>query len=406
MLLKLHGDLNHPDRMIITEHDYDIFIDQNPLLCTYLASILISQTAVLIGYSLDDPDFRQIWSVLANRLGPSRKKAYAILVGAQPTHIAKYDRRNVRVINLSDDGSSYDEILAQAFKELGKLKLSRQVSPKEVKNEEALQELALPIGTKNKLCYFAVPPVLISYYRQQLYPEVRRLGLVPVSIDDFITPNDSVLSTMDTVVRRATFFVIDVSQPHTESELGLVTRKRKGVPLLMITESPNEAHTDVSGITTVQRPKPSEPNNELFITQFKVWLSSAIQTPLPTVQDESFRLLELQEYRAAVVTAVSRLEAELRKSSQRAMPKEFPPLGAAGLVHEAARKKIITPVDLEMLLGWIRLRNEVVHSFLRVEASEAKDVVSGIDEIILRLRNQESISNDKNHDFTPPNQTG
>jgi len=38
-LLKIHGDLHHPNRLIITEEDYDGFINNYPLLCTYLSSV-------------------------------------------------------------------------------------------------------------------------------------------------------------------------------------------------------------------------------------------------------------------------------------------------------------------------------------------------------------------------------
>ena len=34
-LVKLHGDLDHPHRLVATEADYDRFISSNPLLVTY-----------------------------------------------------------------------------------------------------------------------------------------------------------------------------------------------------------------------------------------------------------------------------------------------------------------------------------------------------------------------------------
>ncbi|BET58885.1 SIR2 family NAD-dependent protein deacylase [Geobacter sp. 60473] len=58
-LLKLHGDIHHPNRLVVEEEDYDSFLDRYPLISTFLANLLISKTALFIGYSLDDPDFRQ-----------------------------------------------------------------------------------------------------------------------------------------------------------------------------------------------------------------------------------------------------------------------------------------------------------------------------------------------------------
>jgi hypothetical protein len=67
--LKIHGDLHHPERLVATEEDYDGFLTRSPLIATYLSSLLIDHTPLFIGYSLDDPDFRQIWQVIKDRLG-------------------------------------------------------------------------------------------------------------------------------------------------------------------------------------------------------------------------------------------------------------------------------------------------------------------------------------------------
>ncbi|WP_434721099.1 SIR2 family NAD-dependent protein deacylase [Pseudomonas syringae pv. actinidiae] len=99
-LLKLHGDLHHPNRMVVTESDYDGFLANYPLFATYLSNLLITKTAVLIGYSLDDPDFRQMWHVVSQRLGRMRRMAYTIVVGAKPSDVARFERRGVKVINL------------------------------------------------------------------------------------------------------------------------------------------------------------------------------------------------------------------------------------------------------------------------------------------------------------------
>ena len=77
-LLKLHGDLNHPERLVATEEDYDLFIDNYPLIATFLANLLITKTPLFIGYSIDDPDFRQIWKIIVDRLGRSARPAYTI----------------------------------------------------------------------------------------------------------------------------------------------------------------------------------------------------------------------------------------------------------------------------------------------------------------------------------------
>src|SRR5690349_1126475 len=100
LLLKLHGDLRHPNRLVVSEADYDGFLARFPLLATYLSNQLITKTAMFIGYSLDDPDFRQIWHIVSDRLGRSRRMAYTLAVNASNSDVARFERRGVKVINL------------------------------------------------------------------------------------------------------------------------------------------------------------------------------------------------------------------------------------------------------------------------------------------------------------------
>jgi hypothetical protein len=118
-LLKVHGDINFPDRIIFTEKDYDTFIARYPLFVTYLASLLITRTALFIGYSVSDYDFRQIWEIIGDRLGPLRRLAYAIEVNASQSTIDRFHRRGVEVVNLKvpppvDIGA----VLTETFRQL------------------------------------------------------------------------------------------------------------------------------------------------------------------------------------------------------------------------------------------------------------------------------------------------
>lgn len=117
-IVKLHGDFNHPDKMVITEHDYDVYLDQNPIFATYIANLFITNTMLLIGYSLDDNDFRSISQIINSRLGSMAQPAYCITVGASPEKIAKYKRRNIRIINLKGEAEKYKTILHDLFVEL------------------------------------------------------------------------------------------------------------------------------------------------------------------------------------------------------------------------------------------------------------------------------------------------
>lgn len=99
-ILKIHGDFNYPNRMVITEEDYDLFLQNNPLMSTYVANLLITRTPLFIGYSLDDPDFRAIWTIIGSRLGRLRRSAYTLKIKPDNFVISRFERRGIKVITL------------------------------------------------------------------------------------------------------------------------------------------------------------------------------------------------------------------------------------------------------------------------------------------------------------------
>ena len=165
-LLKLHGDLHHPQRLVVTEEDYDKFLEKYPMTATYLAHLLITRTAVFVGYSLDDPDFRQLWQVVGERLGKTRRLAYTILVDARPTEVARFERRGVKVISLPGKRSQYGQVLATAFNDLREYLYDNLIPASQVTEEDPLKELSLPRQALTRLCFFAVPFALQSFYKE------------------------------------------------------------------------------------------------------------------------------------------------------------------------------------------------------------------------------------------------
>lgn len=99
-ILKIHGDFEHPHRLIMTEEDYDTFSDKYPIMSTHIANLLITKTPLFIGYSLNDPDFRGIWSTIRSRLGDHVRQAYALITQPTMTGTTRFDRRGVKVIQV------------------------------------------------------------------------------------------------------------------------------------------------------------------------------------------------------------------------------------------------------------------------------------------------------------------
>ena len=239
-LLKLHGDLHHPDRLVATEEDYDAFLECYPVIATYLANLLITRTPVLIGYSLDDPDFRQVWQVVGERLGEMRRPAYALCVGSSPTEVARFERRGVKVINLARDKSRYGEILSETFDELRnywKEKVVQKiVQEKQVTEAEPLWELLLPEGSATRLCFFSLPLSAYPFYREQVFPLVREKGLVPVTGDEIISPGENILMKIEALISRAFLVIVDASSEFTRAEARIAAAQNRPGRLLIIIE--------------------------------------------------------------------------------------------------------------------------------------------------------------------------
>ena len=227
LLFKLHGDMHHPERLIATEADYDGFLARYPLLATYLANQLITKTAVLIGYSLDDPDFRQIWHVVTQRLGRTRRPAYALMVGASASEVSRFERRGVRVINIPGRKSHYGEILATTFRQLREYWLPSVIEASAIKEERPLRELRMPFDTGTRLCFFALPIELLSLYRDKVFPAVEAASFVPVAADDVASPGDSESAKVEALIERATAVVVEPTTASTNSEMLVALGKLK-----------------------------------------------------------------------------------------------------------------------------------------------------------------------------------
>jgi SIR2-like domain len=383
-LLKLHGDLHHPTRMVATETDYDRFLDRFPLLATFLANLLITRTAVLVGYSLDDPDFRQVWQIVGERLGRSRRIAYAIAVGFKSTDITRFERRGIHVINLPGSRNRYAEILADAFTELRDFWRDKVIPSSQVKEEQPLRELSLPPEVPTRLCFFAVPLTLLSFYRERVFPVVRNHGFVPVSADDVVSPGDAILPKIEVLIQRALLFVVDASTQNTLVELRLALRTTlEPSRILVIVRSKANLPIDLPDLRVLVRPDVSSADPDDFLSQVEEWFAAAAERYRPTLLEEPSRLLEAREYRAAIIAAISLLETTLRQRLD--VPKTL--LGKRSttltmLLDDAQVQGLLGDVPSRKILEWLRIRNQVVHSDLTVHKATAEEIVKGVLQIV------------------------
>ncbi|MEI9425146.1 SIR2 family protein [Mesorhizobium sp. Cs1299R1N1] len=391
LLLKLHGDIRHPKRLVVTEADYDGFLTNYPLIATYLANQLITKTAVFIGYSLDDPDFRQIWHVVASRLGKTRRMAYAVVVNARPGDIARFERRGVKVINLPGTRDRYGQVLAEAFAELREYRRENAGPTLKPTEEKPLEQLLLPRDALSRLCLFATPLDVLPFYRQYIFPLAEAAGFVPVTPADVVNLGESISAKIDTLIDRAAVMVVDATTRSTEAELGLALGRarevstrpnRRSLRVIPVLTDGARIPTDISGIIYIRRPVVLSEDGE-FVRALGLEFARLAQE-MGNVQNlEPRRLFDAKEYRAAVIAAMSLLEAELRQRlDKEPWEKVEKPASMRQLVGRATQANLIQNVADQEISNWIKLRNAAVHSALPLGRNEAKAVVEGVERIL------------------------
>ena len=390
VLLKLHGDVRHPKRLVVTEDDYDGFLSTYPLIATYLSNLLITKTAVFVGYSLDDPDFRQIRNVVTSRLGKNRRMAYAIMVNAKPGDIARFERRGVKVVNLPGTRERYGVVLAEAFAELREYRREHAGPTLKATEEKPLEQFLLPRDAMTRLCLFATPLDVLPFYRENVFPLAEAMGFVPVSAADVVNLGDSISAKIDTLIDRAAVMVVDASSANTQFELGLAISRaqevstrtnRQPLHIIPIVTEFNQLQGPSREFLAIRRPLELSDNDEFIWQLGHAFETLAMEMGLAQRQ-EPRRLLDAKEFRAAVISAMTLLETTLRqrlnKPAREAVNR---PMSIRQLMSRAVEEGM-PQYYYELVLGWSKLRNDAVHTGRPVSRQDAKAVVEGVERII------------------------
>lgn len=381
-LLKIHGDLHHPHRLVATESDYDSFLERYPLLATFLSSLLITRVAVFIGYSLDDPDFRQVWQVVRDRLGKSAPLAYAIIVSPKQTDISRFERRGVKVIGLDGKKEEYETILSSLFTEITNYWTENVIANSQVKRERPLQELSLPLSGEGRLALFSIPASIQPFYREYIFPIAESAGFVPVTADDIISPGDNWLAKVDALLRRARLFISDVSSTNVifETESALRTFSQENILLISPDKLPSSLN--IRGATWILRSNLYQEDNAAFINRISDWFGEVSQKFKQNLSDEPRRLLALREHRAAVISAMSLLESTLRqklepfRSSSDNLYRKNTLM--SNILSIAFNQDLINENQFDSIRTWNRIRNEAVHNNVYVNPKIAQNLVHGV----------------------------
>ena len=90
MVYKIHGDIDEPNKAIITKDDYELFEKTHKLFTTALQADLISKTFVFIGYSFNDPNLWQILSRIRILIGENQREHFCFIKELNEQDYVKY----------------------------------------------------------------------------------------------------------------------------------------------------------------------------------------------------------------------------------------------------------------------------------------------------------------------------
>lgn len=371
-ILKLHGDVNHPDRMVVTETDYDIFTEKNPVLATYISSLFITNTMLLVGYSLDDYDFRSLWQIVNNRLGKMTRPAYCIAVGATQETIARYKRRNIQVIDLPGKVQEYKEILLEFFEELKEYIADEKAKIVQSTDERITEQFVIP-AEDNHLCFISCPWRRESRLMSILEPIMHDVGVTPIRFSDLVMPGNNWMERTKTAIRKSNLAIVDITNEATNVmfEAGILAAEKPDKIIYIAEKGTVLRYTYTTEKVFVY----SSSWDDNINIEFAASLKQAISNILDVYENEAEpfaeanRLIRKKEYSASVVSVMSELEQIL---SKRYYPTGKRRLSFMRMLDEVLENENDAEKLREISRDCVYLRNRIVHEGHKATKKEAE----------------------------------
>jgi hypothetical protein len=141
-LLKLHGDIENADSIVLTRKDYNSFFRTHVIITHRLHAILLDHPLVFVGYKLEDPDCNFVFSEITLDLQEHRLPSYFIGFNVDRFRQKELERVEVKVFNVTTDivepNAGYQEAYNVALEE----KLDDLSSKTEARRDERVKPLA------------------------------------------------------------------------------------------------------------------------------------------------------------------------------------------------------------------------------------------------------------------------
>lgn len=113
-IIKMHGDLEKPDTIVLKESDYIKYEQEHPLISTFIKSLLVNHTFIFLGYSLNDNNLNLIigWINYFRELHGVKERPANFWIDSKPAtpfEEARLESRNIFVVDLSSLPTDLEE---------------------------------------------------------------------------------------------------------------------------------------------------------------------------------------------------------------------------------------------------------------------------------------------------------
>jgi hypothetical protein len=321
-------------------------------------------------------------ALIKERLGGLSRQIWSIQIAASPQEVSRFERRDVRVINLPRrPGLSYDEQFRRFFLELGSYWRRELLDMSQSTDERVKADLLVP-AESSVTCYFEVPLSSVAWYKEAVFPIVEEAGFAPVVPSDVQTPPGTDITKGDALAQRATILVVDISSEAGMQYAALAALKRDVRNVLLLRGSADPVPAILSDLTMLVR---NEKSPESFQGSFRRWIFEFRDKALESRRTEAERLLEQNDPDGALISAVALLETELNQRLGQSKTVNIPRPNQTALISRAVEAGILPGREYGRLANAVKARNDAVHRQVSVHKNEAAEHVRAILDVVGRL---------------------
>lgn len=375
-LIKIHGDFHNVTNMIITENDYDTYIDIHKVFTTFISSLFISNTVFLVGYSFNDYDIRSIWSIINNRLGKLKRKGYCLMVDASKSEIVKFKRRNIEVINIPGKKKDYPYLLRDTFRWLKQYIDGERAKTINTSDVRVGQSLKLVSNGDGRMCFLAAPFGVSSELSSVLKTVLNKYNLTLTTAGGQGKGINGILSDAQFYISTSSIVIADLTYDDDIVKWEISVAKKNNKKTLIIANKHFKNERLLECIRNEEVYFYDSIYDEELINTVRVFILN--HAALRNDFHEAKRLFEKGEYTASALLAYRYLDYSISQKNETGF-------NVWKTLVDYYKSNKIKRVSFDQIRENNVLRNKLVHQDLVLTKTKAESVLNFVESCLSDL---------------------